>query len=247
MSIRQIVLAQKYIYAGSVLLGLCFIGTGLQHFIYLQFVATLVPPYMPVPLLWAGLTGAAMILAGVSFLLRRRTTLAALLLSIMMAGFIVMIHIPKLIAATHEINNWIRAMQDLAILGTALMLTSQKPLNRAGIYLYALPIILLGAAHFMHPALITPKIPSYLPATGVFDFVIGAAMVALAVCIIAKRYAQIAALALGGLLLIFALLYSLPTLAGNIKNGAEWTTLLLALAVAAGGFVAAGKVANRHL
>jgi len=242
MSIRQIVLAQKYIYAGSVLLGLCFIGTGLQHFIYLQFVATLVPPYMPVPLLWAGFTGAAMILAGVSFLLRRRTILAALLLSIMMAGFIVMIHIPKLTTAPHEINNWIRAMQDLAILGTALMLTSQKFLNKAGIYLYALPIILLGAAHFMHPALITPKIPSYLPATAVFDFVVGAAMVALAVCIIAKRHAQIAALALGGLLLIFALLYSVPTLAANIKNGAEWTTLLLALAVAAGGFVAAGKV-----
>jgi len=242
MSIRQIVLAQKYIYAGCVLLGLCFIGTGLQHFIYLQFVATLVPPYMPVPLLWAGLTGVSMILAGISFLLRRRTSLAALLLSIMMAGFVVMIHIPKLIEATHEINNWIRAMQDLAILGTALMLTSQKSLNKAGIYLYALPIILLGAAHFMHPALITPKIPSYLPAVAVFDFVVGAAMVGLAVCIIAKRYAQIAALALGGLLLVFALLYSVPALAGNIKNGAEWTTFLLALAVAAGGFVAAGKV-----
>lgn len=242
MSIRQVVLAQKYIYAGSVLLGLCFIGTGLQHFIYLQFVATLVPAYMPVPVLWAGLTGAAMLLAGISFLLRRRTTLAALLLSVMMAGFIVMIHIPKLIAATHDINNWIRAMQDLAILGTALMLTSQKLLNKAGIYCYALPIILLGAAHFMHPALITPKIPAYLPATSVFDFVVGAAMVALAVCIIAKRYAQMAALALGGLLLIFALLYSVPTLAANIKNGAEWTTFLLSLAVAAGGFVAAGRV-----
>jgi len=242
MGIRQRVLAQKYIYVGSALLGLCFIGTGLQHFIYLQFVATLVPPYMPVPMLWAGLTGAAMILAGISFLLRKRTALAALLLSIMMAGFIVMIHIPKLIAAPHEINNWIRAMQDLAILGTALMLTSQKSISKAGIYLYALPIILLGVAHFMHPALITPKIPSYLPATSVFDFVVGAAMVAFAVCIIAKRYAEIAALALGIMLLVFALLYSVPTLAGNIKNGAEWTTLLLALAVAAGGFVAAGKV-----
>jgi uncharacterized membrane protein YphA (DoxX/SURF4 family) len=242
MSIRQIVLAQKYIYAGSVLLGLCFIGAGLQHFIYLQFVATLVPAYMPVRIFWAGFVGVAMILAGVSFLLRRRTTLAALLLSIMMASFIVMIHIPKLIAATHEINNWIRAMQDLAILGTALMLTSQKSFNKAGIYLYALPIILLGAAHFMHPALITPKIPAFLPATSVFDFVVGAAMVGLAVCIIAKQYAQIAALSLGILLLVFALLYSVPTLAANIKNGAEWTTLLLALAVAAGGFVAAGKV-----
>ena len=242
MGIRQRVLAQKYIYAGSALLGLCFIGTGLQPFIYLKFVATLVPAYMPVPIFWAGFIGLAMILAGVSFLLRRRTPLAALLLSIMMAGFIVMIHAPKLIANLHEINNWARAMQDLAILGAVMMLTSQKSISKAGAYLYALPIILLGAAHFMHPALITPKIPAYLPATSVLDFVVGAAMVALAVCIIAKRYAQIAALALGGLLLLFALLYSVPVLAENINNGAEWTNLLISLAIAAGGFVAAGKV-----
>jgi uncharacterized membrane protein YphA (DoxX/SURF4 family) len=191
---------------------------------------------------WAGFVGAAMILAGVSFLLRRRTALAALLLSVMMAGFIVMIHIPKLIAAAHEINNWIRAMQDIAILGTAMMLTSQRSISKAGIYLYALPIILLGAAHFMHPALITPKVPAYLPAAGVIDYLIGAAMVGLGVCIIAKRYAQICALALGVLLLVFGLLYSVPTLAGNIKDGAEWTMLLISMGVASGGFVAAGKV-----
>jgi uncharacterized membrane protein len=241
MSIRQRVAAHKLIYFGAALLGLAFIGTGLQHFIYLQFVATLVPPYMPLPVLWAAFTGAAMILIGVSFLLRRRTSLSALALSLMMAGFIAMIHIPKLLATPHDINKWIRAMQDLAILGTAMMLTSQKALSKAGIYVYALPIILLGAAHFMHPALITPKIPSYLPALAVLDLVVGAAMVACAVCIIAKRYVLKAALALGVLLLVFALLYSVPVLAGNITNGGEWTTFFLSLAVASGGFIAAGK------
>jgi len=133
-------------------------------------------------------------------------------------------------------------MQDLAILGTALMLTSAKAINKAGLFLYALPIILLGVAHFMHPALITPKIPAYLPAASIIDYIVGAAMTGLGVCIIAVRYAQVCALALGTFLLVFALLYSVPTLAANIKNGAEWTTLLLAVAVAAGGFVAAGKV-----
>ncbi len=242
MGVRQRVFAHKCLIIGSVLLGLAFIGTGLQHFIYLQFVATLVPAYMPVPILWAALTGAGMILAGISFLLRRKTTLAALLLSLMILGFILLIHIPKLLSAPHEINNWIRAMQDLAILGTAMMLTSVKTFNKTGIILYALPLTLLGVAHFMHPALVTPKIPAYLPAAKVLDYLVGAAMVALAVCIIARRYAQTAALAMGIMLLVFALLYSVPVLAANIKNGAEWTTLLLAMAVAAGGLVGAGKV-----
>jgi len=242
MSILQRVFAPKCLIIGSVLFGLAFIGTGLQHFIYLQFVSTLVPAYMPVKILWAGLTGVAMILAGVSFLSRRQTTLTAALLSLMMLGFILMIHIPKLTAAPHDINNWIRAMQDLAILGTAMMLTSAKWLTKAGIFLYALPLILLGTAHFIHPALITPKIPTYLPGASVIDYMVGAAMVGLGFCILARRYAQICALALGVLLLVFALLYSVPTLAGNIKNGGEWTTLLLAVAVASGGFVGAGKV-----
>jgi len=242
MSIRQRVFAHKCLIIGSVIFGLAFIGTGLQHFLYLEFVATLVPAYMPVPILWAGLTGASMILAGASFLLRRHEKLAALLLSVMMLGFIVLIHVPKLTAAPHEINNWIRAMQDLAILGTAMMLTSVRSLNKAGVLLYAVPLILLGAAHFVHPSLITPKVPAYLPAANILDYLIGAAMVALAVCIIAKRYAQVAALSMGILLLVFALLYSAPVLVSNIKNGAEWTTLLLAMAVAAGGFVAVARV-----
>ena len=242
MGIRQRVFAYKCYIIGSVLFGIAFIGTGLQHFIYLQFVKTLVSSYLPVQIFWAGLTGAAMILAGISFLIRRNTNLAAVLLSIMMACFILMIHIPKLLSTPHDINNWIRAVQDIAILGVALMLTAKKSLNKAGIYLYALPIILLGAAHLIHPGLIIPKIPRYFPFKLIFDFIVGGAMIALGVCVLGKRYAKNAALALGIVLLAMAVLYSEPLLASNIRNGGEWTTLLLALATAAGGFVAAGKV-----
>lgn len=244
MSIRQRVFAYKCLIIGTVLFGIAFIGTGLQHFIYLKFVATLVPPYMPVPLLWAGLTGAAMILAGASFLLRRRTSLSAMLLSVMMLAFIVMIHIPKLSASPRDINNWVRALQDLAILGTALMLTSNKLLSKTGISLYAVPLICLGLVHFMQPAIVTAKIPAYFPAKPVFDVAVGLLMIGLALCIIVKRYAQKAALGLGILLVVFALLYSVPLLVNNISNGGEWTTFLLSLAVGGGGFVAAGKISK---
>lgn len=242
MGIRQRVFAHKCHIIGSIIFGIAFIGTGLQHFIYLQFVKTLVPAYMPVQIFWAALTGAAMILAGISFIIRRYTNLAALLLSIMMVGFILLIHIPKLRSATHDINTWIRAVQDIAILGTALMLTAKKSLNKAGLYLYALPILLLGAAHFIHPGLIIPKIPRYFPIKMIFDFAVGGAMIVLAIFTLGKHYAKNAALALGILSLAMALLYSEPLLASNIKDGGEWTNLLLALATAAGGFVATGKV-----
>lgn len=242
MGIRERVAAQKYVYAGSALVAIAFIGTGLQHFIYLQFVKTLVPTYLPLPILWAGLTGMAMIAAGVSFLMRKRVHLAAMLLSLMMVGFIVMIHVPKLSAGPRDINNWVRALQDLAILATALMLTKPKSFIKTGVLFYAVSIIALGLVHFMQPDIVTAKIPSYFPAKQVFDVAIGLLMIALALCMVTNRYAQKAALALGGLLLLFALLYSAPLLVNNLKNGAEWTTFLLSLAVAGGGFVAAGKV-----
>ncbi len=242
MSIRQRVFAYKCLTIGMILFGLAFIGTGLQHFIYLQFVATLVPGYIPVPVFWAALTGTAMILAGVSFILKRRANLSALLLSIMMGCFVVMIHLPKLSAAPRDINNWVRALQDIAILGTAMMLTTPKTLTKVGLWLYAIPLLLLGLVHFMQPVIVTAKIPAYFPVIPVFDVIIGLLMTGLTLCIIIKRYAMKAALALGTLLLIFALLYSVPILVGNIKTGGEWTNLLLAMAVSAGGFVAAAKI-----
>lgn len=232
---------RKILYTGLFLFAIAWIGVGIQHFMYLKFVATLVPAYMPMRELWAALTGSAMILAGISFLLRLKVPLAALLLSVMMMVFMLMIHAPKLITTPRDIIAWTRALQDCAILGAAMMLTAKVSFIKTGRYLYATPMLLLGAGHFMHLQFNTAKVPDYFPSAPVFDIVIGIVMILLALCILMDIYTSKTALVLGVLLLLFALLSSAPVLVKNINAAVEWTAFLLALAIAAGAFIAAAK------
>ena len=95
---------------------------GIQHFMYADFVATLVPAYFPARLFWAYFTGTAMVAAGISFIVNRMAWLAAALLGTMLVMFILLIHIPKLIGDSSVIQNWTRALQDIALASIAFML-----------------------------------------------------------------------------------------------------------------------------
>jgi uncharacterized membrane protein len=226
---------------GLALFAFSWVGVGVQHFMYLKFVGTLVPVYMPFRLFWAGFTGAAMILAGISFATRIKVPLAALLLSIMMGLFILMLHVHMLLTTPQNLMTWIRAIQDIAITGAALMLTSHYNVANTGKYIYALAIFALGFLHFLHPAFISGKTPGYFPVTDVFDYVFGGIMAIAAVFIIIDKYAAGAAKVLGVLLLALTLLNYVPGLIKNIHAATIWTPFLLELAITAGAFFTAWK------
>jgi uncharacterized membrane protein len=227
---------------GLLLFAITWIGTGTQHIMYADFVATLVPQFMPVKLFWVWLTGLGMLLAGVSFLIRYKISVAALMLSIMLGFFIVLIHLLRLSSTTTNWMYWFRFIEDTAIMGACLLLANNAALIKTGRCLYAGGILALGIAHFYHPALISPKVPGYFPAIFVFDYIIGALLILLSAAIIFNFYAGRAALILAVLLLTFALLSNGPPLVKNIKDAGQWTDLLLDLALAAGAFFVAGKL-----
>ena len=159
----------------------------------------------------------------------------------MLGVFIVLIHLFRLSSTTTNWMYWFRFIEDTAIMGVCLLLAGNTTLAKVGRCLYAGGVLALGIAHFYHPALISPKIPVYFPAVHIFDYIIGALLIILSVAIIFKFYAYKAALALAILLLTFALLYSGPPLVKNIKDGGQWTDLLLDIALAAGAFFIAGQ------
>lgn len=71
---------------------------GAQHFMFVDFVAALVPAYFPARWLWAYLTGAAMIAAGVSLIINIKARTAAALLGTMLLLFFLLIQVPKIVA-----------------------------------------------------------------------------------------------------------------------------------------------------
>ncbi|OOQ59969.1 DoxX family protein [Mucilaginibacter pedocola] len=224
----------KWLYAAA------FFVFGIQHFMYANFVATLIPGWLPWHLFWAVFVGIAFILAAVSIVINKYTRLSSLLLATLLALFILLIHIPNLSAKLQNAQSWARALQDLTIMGTALLISGQANLQLPGKYLFAIPLVFLAMQHFTHAAFVTAKVPAWFPAVEVWDYIIGLVIIVMVAGIISNRYLGAPALMLAVLLLAFALLYHVPLLAANLYNGQQWTAAMLDAAIAGGAFVVAG-------
>jgi uncharacterized membrane protein len=83
---------------GYVVFGLAALVFGLSHFEYAEFTASMIPPWLPARVPLAYFTGAAHALAGLAILTGVRRTLAAWLEAAMMAAFVALVHLPRVLA-----------------------------------------------------------------------------------------------------------------------------------------------------
>lgn len=112
------------------LLGLAFIGFGLNHFAGARDLVAFVPTFLPARELWVYLTGVGFSAAGVSFIVGRQVRLAALLLALMFLLFVSAVHLPALIRADSLAavrGPAFGVLQDLAFVGAALLLAERDP------------------------------------------------------------------------------------------------------------------------
>ncbi|MBW8757861.1 MAG: hypothetical protein JF586_09655 [Burkholderiales bacterium] len=79
---------------------------GLAHFKYAEFTASMIPHWLPERLALAWFTGAAHALAGVAILTGWRRSLAAWLECLMMAGFVALVHVPRVLAHPDSRMEW---------------------------------------------------------------------------------------------------------------------------------------------
>ena len=100
---------------------------GVQHFMYAQFVAALVTPWIPGHLFWAYLVGVAFFAAAMCIGIGRKVRLAGILLGVMFLLFVVLLHIPRMIAAPHDGNEWTSGFIALACGGASFVLAGTLP------------------------------------------------------------------------------------------------------------------------
>jgi uncharacterized membrane protein len=86
---------------GRILFAISLIVFAVQHFLYADFIATLVPVWIPFKLFWAYFIGVAFTLACISILTNIKTRLACALLGFMFLFWVVFLHLPRVAAATH--------------------------------------------------------------------------------------------------------------------------------------------------
>ena len=115
---------------GMLVFGLCAIVFGLAHFAYADFTASMIPAWLPQRVALAWFTGAAHALAGVAITLGIQRTLAAALEALMMASFVVLVHLPRVLAHPDSRMEWTMLCVALTLAASAALvatLSSRHP------------------------------------------------------------------------------------------------------------------------
>jgi uncharacterized membrane protein YphA (DoxX/SURF4 family) len=95
---------------------------GFAHFNYAEFTASMVPAWIPYPLFWAYATGAGHLAAGVALISGIQARIAAALLAGMMGSFVVLLHIPRVIAHPEVHAEWIMLAVSSSLTGAAWLI-----------------------------------------------------------------------------------------------------------------------------
>jgi uncharacterized membrane protein len=93
---------------------------GLSHFVYAKATAGMVPAWIPPGQgFWAYATGACHILAGLSLLSGVQARIAAWFVTAMFAGFVVMLHAPRVFRTPASRTEWTMLAVALSLTGAA--------------------------------------------------------------------------------------------------------------------------------
>jgi uncharacterized membrane protein len=200
---------------------------GALHLFGPQFVAALVPRYMPWRSFWVYLVGGALIAAAVSIATRTAVRWSGLLFGIMMFSFVAMIHLPGALARPHDRIIWTIVFREMSFGGGGWILAGTAPggwrgpgrsaLTKVGRILVTIAIILFGIAHFRYatglPGVpLQKQMPTWIPGRVLIDYVTGVALLVTGGSILLTRKTRLVAACLGGWILLLVLVVYGPVL-----------------------------------
>ena len=105
--------------AGPIVFAAALIVFGVQHFLYANFIATLIPSWIPGKLIWAIFVGVAFVAAAASIVAQKVSRLATLLLGAMFLLWFLILHLPRVAGALRNGNEWTSALVALTMGGAA--------------------------------------------------------------------------------------------------------------------------------
>ena len=112
----------KLIKTGTYLFAIGLLVFGMQHYMYAQFVANLIPAWIPAHLFFDYLVMVAFFASAISFIIRKLTRLAGALLGLMFLIWVLILHLPRVIANTHIEPEWTSLFVALAFSGISFLI-----------------------------------------------------------------------------------------------------------------------------
>ena len=125
---RKAVVGEPGARFAGLLFAVALLPFGLSHFVYSEVTARMVPSWLPGHFGWAYLTGAGHIAAGLAILFGILPRLAATLEALMVSTFVLTVHVPLLLHAPGDRDQWTELFVACAIAGAAFLVAhSYRP------------------------------------------------------------------------------------------------------------------------
>ena len=260
-----------FLASGRFLLALPMVIFGIEHFLFANFVAMIVPPWIPWHFFWTYFVGIALIAAGLAITVRKEAQLAGLLLGAMILAFVLLIHsrllaqLPSDLFAANPIfgphpgrlNN---ACKDLGLSGAAFLFAGiqsetwkvqgKDKIFTLGRVLFAIAVAALGVLHFVYPAFapgvqpMSTTVVFPLPGQPAWSYLTGVAFIVAAVAIFLNNKVRLAATLVGILILLFGLIVWVPWLAAHPQDIAGGN-YLKDMGLAGGALLLAGALPKK--
>jgi uncharacterized membrane protein len=216
----------KVVVFGRLFLAVPMAIFGAEHFVFWRAMVPMVPSWIPWHTFWLLLVGTALIAAATSIIVKRYAGLAATLLATMIFSFVLLIHIPNLIATSGDRFRLAVALRDTSFSAGALAFavaqaqqsTRYTPaMLRLVRWVIGIVCVVFGVEHFLHaqnvPVVpLEQLMPAWIPGHAALAYVTGTVMIACGAEIVWGAKARLAATWLGIYCVAVVLLVYLPML-----------------------------------
>ena len=224
---------EKIMPFGRLFLAIPMAVFGTEHLTDTADIASIVPKWMPAHTFWAYLVGFALIAAALSITLKIQARLVATLLGAMFCCFVLMIHIPNIVASKGDRFLWAVGLRDIAFAGGAFAFAASqmsatntgrgRGLATVARFFIGIPALFFGVEHFLHPTFATgvplqKVMPEWIPGRLFWAYLTGAVLIVSGGCLVANKKTREAATYLGLMILLLVLLEYLPMLIANPKD-----------------------------
>jgi len=246
----------RIIAPGRVFIAISLVVFGIQHFLYANFVASLVPAWIPGRLFWAYFVGVAFVAAAIGAVVPKITRPAGILLGILFFLFVVTLHIPRIAAHSRDGNEWTSGFVALAMCGGAWILANATPLEgrresatsflRPGPYFFSLAIVAFGVQHFLNEKLTMRVGPPWFPGRPLWAYLTGTVLIVAGAAVVIGKHARLTATLLGTILFLFFLFLHIPRILVNLHDPGPWTSGFEILALCGSALVLAATLQSQE-
>jgi uncharacterized membrane protein len=119
-------LAEPMMLLGKISLAGFFILAAILHFLYADFVATLIPNWIPAPLFWTYFAAVALIAGALGMFIPRTEFYAAALSALMIFLWVILLHAPRALADLHNANETTAFFEALTMCGASILIAVKK-------------------------------------------------------------------------------------------------------------------------